>query len=49
MKLTIAEINHLLSLIQDNEREGSYYSPKEQYWNRSERIKRKLKEELEKE
>ena len=40
--LTLPEINHLWSLIQTNEREGCYYAPKDQYWARSERIKKKL-------
>jgi hypothetical protein len=41
-KFTKAEINHLLTLIDRNENDGVYYSPKNQYWNRSERIKSKL-------
>jgi hypothetical protein len=41
-KLTKPEAE--LTLIQNNEREGSYYAPKEQYWNRSNRIKAKLQE-----
>jgi hypothetical protein len=36
-KLTKPEAE--LTLIQNNEREGSYYDPKEQYWARSGRIK----------
>jgi hypothetical protein len=43
-KLTKPEAEHLLTLIQNNEREGSYYAPKEQYWARSNRIKAKLQE-----
>lgn len=42
LKLTTPEISHLLTLIDNNEREGWYYSPKGQYWNRSNRIKKKL-------
>lgn len=39
VKLTLAECEHLLSLLQDNESQGSYYGPKAQYWNRAGRIK----------
>ena len=42
VKLSKSEINHLLTLIDVNEREGWYYSPKNQYWDRSKRIKKKL-------
>ena len=41
-KLTLCEANHLLSLMADNERNGEYYGPREQYWRRSERIKKKF-------
>jgi hypothetical protein len=44
IKLSVAEISHILTLIESNEREGSYYSPKDHYWRRSDRIKRKLQE-----
>jgi hypothetical protein len=40
--LSEVEINHLLTLIADSEREGSYHGNREQYWKRSERIKREL-------
>jgi hypothetical protein len=43
-KLTKPEAEHILTLIQNNEREGSYYAPKDQYWARSWRIKAKLQE-----
>jgi hypothetical protein len=43
-KLTKPEAEHILTLIQNNEREGSYYAPKDQYWARSNRIKAKLQE-----
>jgi hypothetical protein len=43
-KLTKPEAEHILTLISNNENEGSYYAPKEQYWARSERIKKKLQE-----
>ena len=42
LKFTKPEIEHLLSLIRMNEDEGTYYSPKWQYWSRSRRIKNKL-------
>tara|TARA_R110001606_G_scaffold186472_1_gene334005 strand:- start:80 stop:232 length:153 start_codon:yes stop_codon:yes gene_type:complete len=44
VKLTDAEINHLLTLIQWNEAEGTYYGNKEQYNKRIEVIKNKLKQ-----
>jgi len=44
VKLTQVEIDHILNLIHDSEREGSYYGPREQYWKRSARIRGKLKE-----
>ena len=40
------ETEHLLSLIEDNEREGCYYGNAQQYWTRSDRIKIKLEEAL---
>lgn len=43
-KFTKTEKHHILSLIQDNEREGNYYGNREQYWKRSDRIKATLKE-----
>jgi len=46
IKLTKPEISHILSLIQRNEDEGTYYSPKNHYWNRSKRIKQKLNDIL---
>lgn len=42
IKLTRAEIAHILYLIDTNEDDGSYYAPKNHYWNRSDRIKKKL-------
>jgi hypothetical protein len=42
VKLTKAEIGHILTLISVNDREGWYYGNKEQYRKRSERIKYKL-------
>jgi hypothetical protein len=44
LKLTKTEAEHLLTLINRNEVEGTYYSPENQYWNRSNRIKIKLRE-----
>jgi hypothetical protein len=42
LELTPAEISHLLALLAYNQREGSYFPPKDQYWKRHERIKSKL-------
>lgn len=42
IKLTEVEIDHLLTLLLDAEREGSYYGNKARYWERHERITRKL-------
>ena len=42
IELTQGEVNHLMGLIEDNEREGCYWGNKEQHWNRSERLKNKL-------
>jgi len=40
--LTQGEKNHLLGLLLVNEREGWYYSPKNQYLKRHKRLKEKL-------
>jgi len=40
------EAEHLLHLIEGNEREGCYYGNAQQYWTRSDRIKIKLEEAL---
>jgi hypothetical protein len=42
LKITKLEAEHLLTLISHNEEEGWYYSPKSQYWNRSNKLKKKL-------
>ncbi len=42
VKLTKVEIDHILNLIVDNEREGCYWGNKEQYWKRSLRICKKF-------
>jgi len=42
LKFTKAEIEHIDSLIKLNEEEGSYYSPRNAYWARSARIRKKL-------
>lgn len=44
IELTKPEAEHLLTLINRNEAEGTYYSPEDQYWNRSNRLKKKLRE-----
>lgn len=46
IKLTKSEINHILTLIEVNERDGWYYGMAEQYRNRSEVIKQKLQNQL---
>jgi hypothetical protein len=43
--LTDSEIAHILTLINQNEEEGWYFGNKSQYWNRSEKIKDKLKQQ----
>lgn len=43
MTLTKAEVNHLLGLLMNNEREGWYAGNKEQYWKRHKRITQKLR------
>jgi len=43
-KIPSSWVNHLLYLIEFNERENTYTAPKDQYWIRSERIKAWLKE-----
>lgn len=43
LKLSKAELNHIETLIKRNEDDGVYYSPCNQYWNRSNRIKNKIK------
>lgn len=39
---TISEINHLLTLLEWNEKEGNYYGNKEQYFKRHKSIIEKL-------
>ena len=39
---SLPEVQHILSLIQDNESEGTYYGNRNEYWLRSNRIKAKL-------
>ena len=42
IKLTQAELGHIANLISDNERDGTYYGNRKQYWKRSFRLKQKL-------
>ena len=42
IKFTKAELKHLAKLIADNEREGTYYGNRKQYWKRSFELKQKL-------
>jgi len=44
IKLTVAEVNQLLSLLEENERSGSYSGNREHYWNRHKRILTELGE-----
>lgn len=39
---TLSEINHLVAVLMENEREGWYYGNKEQYWKRHQSILDKL-------
>ena len=42
LKLTPAEIMHLLRLVHTNEEEGTYYGNPKHYWKRSDNIKNKI-------
>lgn len=42
VRLTKPEIEHLLFVIEQNTKEGTYYDRKAWHWNRSERIRSKL-------
>ncbi len=42
IKLTKAELDHIMHLIEMNEREGEYYGDPKQYWKRSLTLKQKL-------
>jgi hypothetical protein len=42
IKFTKAELKHLANLIADNERDGTYYGNRKQYWKRSFELKQKL-------
>ena len=42
IKFTKSELNHLANLIADNERDGTYYGNRKQYWKRSFELKQKL-------
>ena len=46
MKWTLAELNQLLSYIENRDREGWYYGNKEQFENRHRVIKQKIEELL---
>ncbi len=43
LSLTDVEADHVRALLDQNERDGWYYAPREQYWKRHERIKEKLR------
>jgi len=42
LKLTKGKINHLLGVLEVNEREGFYWGNKEQYWKRHHEMKAEL-------
>jgi hypothetical protein len=42
LKLTDAEMNHILCLLKRNREDGSYNAPKDQYWARAGRIELKF-------
>lgn len=47
LKFTRGELNHILLLIADNEREGSYYSNKRNWDKQTESLKKKIQMLLE--
>ena len=44
MKLTQAEINHLLQLLYERKQTGEYYGNREHYYKRNEKLIGKLEE-----
>jgi hypothetical protein len=46
VKLTEAEVNHILTLIDNNEQEGFYYGNKKHWEKRSEKIKELLNDSI---
>ena len=46
IRLTPIEIDHIWGLLDDNEREGTYWGPKTDYWKRHTRVRDKLREAL---
>ena len=40
--LTRIEIDHVMTILRDASREGSYYGNREQYWRRHDRVWKKL-------
>lgn len=47
VNLTLVEAAHLLSLLSDNKEEGVYYGPRQQYWDRHDRIVKLLQKATE--
>ena len=43
IRFTKAELNHLARLVASNERDGTYYGNRKQYWKRSFELKQKLR------
>jgi len=44
LSLTMPEWNHVAALFAGNEEDGVYSGPRDQYWDRHNRILKKLKE-----
>ena len=44
---TLVEAAHVLSLLKDNKEEGVYYGPRQQYWERHDRIVKLLEKAAE--
>ena len=47
VKFTVGELNHILLLIADNEREGNYYLSKRNWDKQTESLKKKIQMLLE--
>jgi len=46
MKLTTAEVSHLINLLQERKEEGSYYGRKDYYYMRTDKLLEMLREKL---
>lgn len=47
LRLKDSEVGHILSLLEQNERDGWYYGNEKHYWKRHESIKKQLTESIE--